>query len=80
LSLQDDDETKKLWNFSFELIYQVTLTRRNLQTDLSVKNTGSDDFDFTSLLHTYFRVDDIKKAKIHSFQNLEYFDKVTMTF
>jgi glucose-6-phosphate 1-epimerase len=80
LSLKDDDETKQLWNHSFELLYKVTLTRQNLQTDLSVINTGSDDFDFTSLLHTYFRVEDINNVKIHSFQNLEYFDKVEMLF
>jgi D-hexose-6-phosphate mutarotase len=37
---------------------------------------GETCFDFTSLLHTYFRLDSINNAKLHGFKNSNYSDKV----
>ncbi|CAF0891003.1 unnamed protein product [Brachionus calyciflorus] len=76
LSLTDDEETRLLWDFKFELIYEVTLTKKSLKTNLTIKNLGSVEFDFTTLLHTYFRVDDISNVRVQNFVGLNYVDKV----
>lgn len=39
------------------LLYEVNLFPSKLDCTLSIKNTGSDSFDFQCLLHTYFLVD-----------------------
>lgn len=76
LGLVDDEETRAWWDYKFELIYHVTLTKNTLKTLLTVKNTNADkDFDFTGLLHTYFRVDDIQNVKIYNLSGLEFKDK-----
>lgn len=75
LRLKDDNETRKLWNFPFELEYVVTLTKDKLTTALGVSNTGMDAFDFTVLLHTYLKVDDIANIEIGDLRDVEYEDK-----
>ncbi len=49
-------EAKKLWPFSFGLIYSVTLNRGSLSTSLVISNDGNESFEFQTLLHTYLRV------------------------
>ena len=41
---------------------------------------GTEAFDFTSLLHTYFRVSNIANVKLEGLQGVEYKDKVGFTF
>lgn len=76
LNLVDDQETRKLWNHGFELVYNVTLSLNKLTTRLEIKNTGDNEFDFTALLHTYFRVNDIAAVKVYDLAGLNYLDKV----
>ena len=76
LSLKDDSETKKIWNFTFELIYKITLHKFKLDIDLTVINFGMDSFDFTLLFHTYFRVDDIENFELETLRGCEYVDLV----
>lgn len=97
LSLLDDEETRKMWDFKFELVYEIVLSKDSLVNNLTVKNLGrlkrilfflkvffkhsffflaSDEFDFTSLLHTYFKIDDINKVKIENLNGLTFVDKV----
>ncbi|CAH1250953.1 Hypp8946 [Branchiostoma lanceolatum] len=40
-----------------------------------VENTGETTFNFTTLLHNYFRVDDIRSVTVSGMQGLEYIDK-----
>ena len=40
LVLNDDEETRKLWNFKFEIVYEIRLTNASLKTNLIIKNTG----------------------------------------
>lgn len=61
----------------FELVYEVEIQRSSLKTSLTIKNTGNDDFDFTTLLHTYLKVPDIQECTISGFQGCSYVDKVT---
>lgn len=76
LGLVDDEETRKLWNYEFELNYKITLKQGYLKTELIVQNNSVTQFDFTSLLHTYFKLDSINNAKVYGLNNLSYLDKV----
>jgi len=98
LKLEDDDETRNVWNYKFELDYQITLKKDYLKTDFIVHNKsnkfkffkwlrsfytfenkkGDTSFDFTSLLHTYFRLDSINNAKLYGLKNVNYSDKVLL--
>ena len=40
MSLKDDEETRAMWNHSFELTYNITMKRNELSTHLSISNTG----------------------------------------
>jgi glucose-6-phosphate 1-epimerase len=50
-----DPDLLKLWNYSFELIYTVELIQNTLKTSLEIINTDRVSFNFTCLLHTYFK-------------------------
>lgn len=43
---------------------QVTLGKDLLRQELQVKNTGLSPLEFTTALHTYFRVSDITKVRL----------------
>jgi glucose-6-phosphate 1-epimerase len=84
LSLKDDEKTRSQWDYSFELVYTIRITKTSLHTSLTVHNhttktkEDSTNFDFTALLHTYFRVEDVKQVRISGgFQGTEFVDKVT---
>ncbi|KAF2670677.1 galactose mutarotase-like protein, partial [Microthyrium microscopicum] len=70
------DATKKAWPYDFGLVYSVTLSPDGLRTMLNVRNEGTQSFEFKVLFHTYFRVDDIGKAKITGLNGVSYVDKV----
>lgn len=76
LSLTDDEETRKVWDFKFELEYVLTLSANSLKTELVIHNNDDKQFDFTSLLHTYIKLDDINNAKVSDLTNCVYVDKV----
>jgi len=78
-TLVDNEESRKLWNHSFKLEYTVVLSESKLYTELSITNTGGDSFDFTTLLHTYFHVDDISQCKLTGFKDVTFVDKVANT-
>ena len=50
------EEARKAWPYDFGLVYSVTLGKDSLKTVMSVRNEGSDVFEFQMLLHTYLRV------------------------
>ncbi len=45
------------WPYQFGLTYSVTLSSEDLETSLVVRNTGSTNYDFHVLFHTYLAVD-----------------------
>ncbi|KAI9815954.1 MAG: hypothetical protein M1827_001946 [Pycnora praestabilis] len=69
-------ETRKAWPYDFGLIYSVTLGRNGLGTTLNVRNEGEEAFEFQVLLHSYLRVNDIRKITISGLDNTEFIDKV----
>lgn len=76
LMLTDDEETRKAWNFKFELEYVLILTETSLTTNLVIHNKDEKQFDFTSLLHTYLKLDNVCNAKVTDLAGSEYIDKV----
>ncbi|XP_061174430.1 uncharacterized protein LOC133183496 [Saccostrea echinata] len=75
-SLEDDEETRKIWDYRFKLVYNVDLGENDLKLTLTVNNNDSKAFDFTTLMHTYFRCPDIADVRIHGLEGLQYNDKV----
>ncbi|XP_066265659.1 uncharacterized protein [Branchiostoma lanceolatum] len=75
-TLTDNKDTRKMWDHKFKLTYTLYLTEKTFKTTLKVDNTGKETFTFTTLLHTYFRTDDVTKATVSGLQGLEYVDKV----
>jgi len=74
--LIDNEETRALWDFKFELRYKVTLLDSGFTTSLQVTNSGQKAFDFTCLLHTYFQVDNIDNVRVTGLSGSTYVDKV----
>jgi len=74
--LIDNEETRALWDYKFELRYKVSLLERGFTTLLQVTNSGLEAFDFTCLLHTYFHVDNIDKVIVTGLSGSTYIDKV----
>jgi glucose-6-phosphate 1-epimerase len=74
-SLTQNEDTLKMWNYNFKLVYSVTLMADSLKTAFIVENTSMSEFSFTCLLHTYFRVPDVAKATVSSLSGLTYTDR-----
>ncbi|CAB3990399.1 glucose-6-phosphate 1-epimerase [Paramuricea clavata] len=75
LLLEDTEETRKIWNHNFKFWYTLTLKNCEFSMEVNIQNTGAEDFEFTSLLHTYYNVD-IEKAKLQGLQGCDFLDKV----
>lgn len=76
LTLSDSEATRALWDHPFLLEYEVVLTTVSLQMTLRIQNSGETSFKFNSLLHTYFRVDDIGETAVRGLLGRSYVDKV----
>ncbi|PHH80769.1 hypothetical protein CDD80_7306 [Ophiocordyceps camponoti-rufipedis] len=70
-----DDKTRALWPYKFGLLYSVTLERESLNTTLVVTNQGDEPFEFQTLIHTYFKVDDISSVQVTGLEDSVYLDK-----
>jgi len=76
-SLRENETTKAMWDFKFELEYTVVLQAEGFSTSLNVRNTDSKPFDFTCLFHTYWKVPDVTKVKVSGLSGLTFDDKLT---
>uniref|UniRef100_A0A131YZS2 glucose-6-phosphate 1-epimerase n=1 Tax=Rhipicephalus appendiculatus TaxID=34631 RepID=A0A131YZS2_RHIAP len=76
LALEDTEETRRMWNFKFRVLYTVILRKNNLVLDVDVINTGDTEFSFTILLHTYLRLNDVNQFSISGLRGSPYVDKV----
>lgn len=47
-----------------------------LRLELTTRNTGSEAFELTQALHSYFRVSDIAQVEVCGFEGLDYLDKL----
>ncbi|KAF4468669.1 hypothetical protein FALBO_4448, partial [Fusarium albosuccineum] len=73
------EETKALWPCKFSLIYSVSLDQDSLNTTLVITNDGDVAFDFQTLLHTYFKINDITSTEVTGLEDSTYLSKLAGT-
>jgi glucose-6-phosphate 1-epimerase len=76
LGLRESPETLTIWPHPFRLILGIGLGHGSLTVSLSIKNTGKDPFLFQTALHTYFRVEDIRKTSVQGLCGITYIDSL----
>lgn len=80
MTLTPDDLTQEArgqWPYEFRLDYHVSIGKSGeLVCALEISNTDTKPFEFQTLLHTYFRVRDIKDVRVVGLKGIDYADKV----
>ncbi|WP_310734416.1 D-hexose-6-phosphate mutarotase [Ideonella livida] len=76
MRLESDAATRALWPHDFALELTVIVSGRELEIELSVTNTGTEAFEFTSALHTYLRCHDALRLQLEGLQDVGYEDAV----
>ena len=76
MRLTDSDYSRSMWMHEFEYVYTVELCERSLNTRVEVRNTGSDAFEFTGALHSYFAATNISTVRVNGLRGLRFLDKV----
>ncbi len=75
LGISDDDSTRAVWDFAFDLELTVTVGATLVMT-LATRNTGSSAFTISEALHTYFCTGDIAQTRVQGLDGCHYLDKV----
>lgn len=78
LRLHDTKESRKIWNYKFELDV-VFVIGETLSVKMITKNLDEKEFMITEALHTYLGVSDIKDVKIKGLEDKVYIDTLTDT-
>ena len=73
LSTGSDDRSRKWWPFEFRVEYAITVGKR-LRLELTVTNTGDQNFRFEEALHTYFLVGDVRRVLVAGLEGVTYLD------
>ncbi len=77
LRLEANPCTRSFWDRAFRLVYEVRIQPDGaLRLRLTTQNTGSEAFEITEALHTYFGVSDVRQVEITGLAGVEYIDKV----
>ncbi len=73
LKLEDDMQTRRLWNYKFtlEVVFKISDT---LEIELITRNKDERAFALTQALHTYFRVSNIEDVEIFGLEEKPYYD------
>ena len=77
LKLSDDAATRAIWPHAFEAELSFSLSGLQLDVELAVINTGDTPFDFTAALHTYLKVDDVRRARLGGLYGVKYVDSLS---
>ena len=72
--LKDNEQTRQIWPYQFELTLKATLTD-TLQLELISKNTGENSFTYNAALHTYLNISGPESCQISGL-NKHYADKL----
>ncbi len=75
-SLSSTPWMSRKWPGEFSAEYTVSVGP-SLDIQLSVTNTGRDEFVYTCALHSYFAVSDIRNVRVTGLEGIGYLDKVT---
>ncbi len=70
LTLVDNDETRLMFPFGFNLEMRVRLSLNTLNITTKVINTGNKCMPFSFGLHPYFSVEDLKKVSFNGLPNI----------
>jgi glucose-6-phosphate 1-epimerase len=73
MSTESDPDTRRLWPADFRVLQRVTFGKE-LKLEFTVSNTGASPFRFEEALHTYYRVGDVRKVRIHGLDGAAYLD------
>ena len=74
--LTPNNEIRAIWDYNFELIYEVRLGFTTLVNSFTVVNHDDKNIPFTFLFHNYFNVSNFDGANVTGLQGLQYVDKV----
>ncbi|CAK1540276.1 unnamed protein product [Leptosia nina] len=75
-SLMDDDFTRSMWHFQFRLTYRLILREKELHFNIGVYNPSKElTFSCQMLLHTYFKVPDVRRCQITGLHGCMFIDK-----
>ena len=75
LVLKDDHRTRELWPYHFRAELTVKIDDKTLEVTLAATNIGDEVFSFTSALHTYIAVADIRETALRGLTGKWYLDK-----
>jgi len=75
LRLADSPATRALWPHPFACEITVTASGHALAVEFAVTNTGTDSFAFTTALHSYLRVADVRRVRVEGLAGAHYRDK-----
>lgn len=71
-----EDSLKGPFTIAFELVLRVTVNDDELTQEFMVTNHGSEVLNFTTALHTYFKVPDASLARVIGLQGSSYLDSI----
>jgi glucose-6-phosphate 1-epimerase len=63
------------WPFGFELRLRVAIKGETLVQTFTVRNTGEQAFPFSAALHTYYAVEQVRRASVDGLQRVRYSDE-----
>ncbi len=76
LRLTHSEDTLKLWNYKFELVFKVTISDK-LTMELTTINRDEKGFKLTQALHSYFKLSEISNAVVKGLDKKLCFDALT---
>jgi glucose-6-phosphate 1-epimerase len=74
MSTANDESTKAWWPGDFRANYRASFGT-TLKLELEIQNTGATTFTFQEALHSYFKVGDVRSARVRGLNNIDYLDK-----
>jgi glucose-6-phosphate 1-epimerase len=73
LSTESDETTRRWWPYDFSLEYRISVGT-SLRLELRMENLGQSALLFEEALHTYFKVMNVKEAKVRGLDGVAYLD------
>ena len=74
LGFMSNDENKAVYNNDFALKYTV-IFGKNMEIELTTRNMGENEMEFTEALHTYLNVSDSRNVEITGLKGVSYIDE-----
>jgi len=76
LTIMDNEFTRSYWEVEFRLTYRLILREKELHFNIGVYNPSKEQtLSFNLLLHTYFKVPDVRRCQITGLHGCMFVDK-----